>query len=350
MKELATRLYQRQQNKFDVIMIVDGPRGNGKCLTKGSKVLMTDSSWKNVENIKIGDEVISPQKNGSYTFEKVTNLHNRFEKDIYEIREQTRNKKILYTCAGNHIVPTLRYERLRKNGKRPCKQILDKYDAKTLSTMRTRDSNYCSFSTTAIGYKNQKEAEIEPYCLGVWLGDGHFSSTLKYVENPKYGEWVLRPSHTKIQNGKVIEVKENISHRILPERLKKTVRGIGITCADEEIINEFSKFYPIMSIVSKKDNSAKNYRFSLNGQFANLLSEYGLEGKGSGDKFIPEKCLKSSIAYRLRLLAGIIDTDGYISKQNQISITTKSERLSKNIRDLVFSLGGYCSKRCFFGR
>ena len=52
------------------VVIVDGRSGMGKCQTKGSKVLMANGSWKNIEDIKNGDEVISPQEDGSFIFSK----------------------------------------------------------------------------------------------------------------------------------------------------------------------------------------------------------------------------------------------------------------------------------------
>jgi hypothetical protein len=80
---------------------------------------------------------------------------------------------------------------------------------------------------------------------------------------------------------------------------------------------------------------------SVNGNLANSLSRVGLEGKGSGEKFIPKEALLSDIDYRKKLLAGLIDTDGYFNKKsNSFSIITKSERLAKDIYGLVRSLGG----------
>ena len=83
---LVKAICDRLMNKFDVFIIIEGNRGLGKCCKKGSKVLMSNGIWKNIEDIKIGDEVISPQKDESFSYAKVLELHNRFEKDVYEIR------------------------------------------------------------------------------------------------------------------------------------------------------------------------------------------------------------------------------------------------------------------------
>lgn len=93
------------------VLIVDGYSASGKTLTEGSKVLMSNGEWKNIEDVKIGDEVISPQNDGSHTFEKVTHLHNRFEEEIYEVWEKNRQKRFLYSCAGNHEIVYLNVEK-----------------------------------------------------------------------------------------------------------------------------------------------------------------------------------------------------------------------------------------------
>jgi phage/plasmid-associated DNA primase len=293
---------------------------NGKCQKKGDKVLMSDGSWKNIEDICIGDFVLSPQQDGSYKFSKVINTHNRFENDVYDIIEKNRERKIIYTCAGNHIVPIIRTftKRTSKDDSTPRvqKRMLFEYDAEHISKLNNLKSQICSFTTTAVEY-NQKDSNINPYCIGAWLGDGHFSKikTFKLMKNPK------------LSRG-----KNGFSHCC----------SLGITTMDKEIINEFNQEELIWN--SKKiNNKSTTYGISLKGNFAKELIRLNLCGKNSGNKFIPKECLLSSIEYRKELLSGLIDTDGYISKKSQVSYCTKSKQLAEDIKDLVFSLGGYSS-------
>ena len=64
LKRLVNAICDRLLNKFDVFLVIEGKRGLGKCQIKGDKVLMSDCSWKNIEDVIIGDQIISPQKNG----------------------------------------------------------------------------------------------------------------------------------------------------------------------------------------------------------------------------------------------------------------------------------------------
>jgi len=300
---------------------------NGKCQKGEDLVLMENGKWKMIKDIKIGEKIISPQKDGSSKFTKVINVHKRFEKEVYDVYEKTRKKRLLYTCAGNHLIPIIRNWTKRTSMDDSTPRIMERklfeYDAKHISKLNNDKSQICSFTTTAINYK-QKDEIINPYCLGAWLGDGHFSIR-------KIREKCSDTRRYKLNNGKYVLGK-----------------CLGITSMDDEIMDEFYKNYPkdMRGISKKTNNLASTYRMKVNGKFAKQLTRFGLQGKNSGNKFIPKKCLLSSIDYRKDLLAGLIDTDGFVQKKTgAIYYTTKSKQLSEDIKDLVFSLGGYSNIR-----
>jgi hypothetical protein len=145
---------------------------NGKTTLLGSSVKMSDGKWKKVEDIKIGDEVISPQEDGTFVYAKVKHIHSRFEPDIYEVREENRKHRLLYTCAGNHDIPFYRKtteELPPVNGKRRRKgfRMLDCREAQEIAkySHKNKKSSYTSFTTTAIEYKRE-DSTIDPYCFG----------------------------------------------------------------------------------------------------------------------------------------------------------------------------------------
>jgi len=341
---------------WDVVGIVSGSGKVrvAKCQIKGDVVLMSDGSWKNIENIKVDDEVVSPQKDGSYKFVKVKNTHNRFEEEVYNVIEN-KSGKVLYSCAGNHLIPVHRPQSKRyisKDGKEKRKtwKVLDNYDAKHISKLYTSRGKITSFSTTAVNFKNKKDSKIEPYSIGAYLGDGSFS-VCKKKSNSRKDNFFIQGHYRTMKNGKRIwqeghYVKNGQKHY----KGIRTRRDLCITSADKEIINEVSKYYPVISSYDKEGTKAKMFRFSVIGEFAKQLKRLGLEGKGSAEKFIPKECLLSSIDYRFKLLAGLIDTDGTVGKNNHCSITTKSKRLAEDIKDLVFSLGGYANIKKTIGK
>lgn len=70
------------------------------------------------------------------------------------------------------------------------------------------------------------------------------------------------------------------------------------------------------------------------------LRDLGLFGKLSNTKFVPSVYLSSSTQQRLAILQGLLDTDGTVGKDGNISFGTTSNQLAKDVQYLVRSLGG----------
>ena len=68
------------------------------------------------------------------------------------------------------------------------------------------------------------------------------------------------------------------------------------------------------------------------------LRDFGLNCK-SEYKFIPEVYKTSSIAQRIELVKGLMDTDGFISTDGAMSFGNKSEKLVKDLQGILYSLG-----------
>jgi replicative DNA helicase len=75
------------------------------------------------------------------------------------------------------------------------------------------------------------------------------------------------------------------------------------------------------------------------------LRRLGLWDVPSQSKFIPEIYLSASRGARLELLSGLMDTGGWVEKWGSARFCSTSERLARNVADLVRSLGGWCSVR-----
>jgi replicative DNA helicase len=74
---------------------------------------------------------------------------------------------------------------------------------------------------------------------------------------------------------------------------------------------------------------------------------YGLVGLSSHDKFIPEDYLYATPRERLDLLRGLLDTDGHVIVPGgqTVEYTTVSEKLAEGVVWLVRSLGGIVSQK-----
>ena len=142
----------------------------------------------------------------------------------------------------------------------------------------------------------EKDVEIDPYLIGLWLGDGTSDDS----------------------------VITNIDSEVL-EYIEEEASNMGL-----EIVNK-GKY---------------GYRFTGNGQKRNnIFLNYIKDSNMFKNKHIPELYKLNSRNNRLRLLAGLLDADGYYCREkNYYEITQKSEQLSDNILYLSRSLGFNCSK------
>ncbi len=143
--------------KGDLVIIAARP-AMGKCLGRGTKVVMFDGTLKNVEDIEVGDQLMGDDS----TPRNVLSLARGREK-MYWIRQ---NKGIDYRVNESHI---LSLKRSRNEGKHKHGDILN---------ISVKDYNEKSkkFHSNYKGYKVAVEFQelhlpIDPYFLGIWLGD-----------------------------------------------------------------------------------------------------------------------------------------------------------------------------------
>jgi len=127
---------------------------------------------------------------------------------------------------------------------------------------------------------------LPPYTLGVWLGDGHSMSARFTSADPEISAPVPDP-----------------------------------TCPD---------------CGGQSTGSPRcQARWHDHGTVQAILRSLGV----LGDKHIPPAYLRASGAQRRALLAGLLDTDGYISDSGTVQFAVTSRRLAEDTFELVVSLG-----------
>jgi len=131
---------------------VGGASGGGKCLAKGTGVRMVDGSVKKVEDIIIGNQLLS----SSFTLfgSTVSNV----SKGVDEMFKISQSDNTSYTVNSKHILT------VRLNNKIvdiPVKEAISKI----------------VYGFNADVYYPRRDVNIPPYILGIWLGDGHNGNT-----------------------------------------------------------------------------------------------------------------------------------------------------------------------------
>ena len=125
-------------------------------------------------------------------------------------------------------------------------------------------------------------------------------------------------------------------------------RNLRFSSADAELVNWISSYVSQFGIAVGRDADTYNYFFkqesNSKGRGARLLKdlfqEMGLLGTYSHTKFIPKEYKEGTVKQRMALLQGLLDTDRSATSEGGIYICLASERLIKDIQEVVWSLGG----------
>ncbi|CAA6805517.1 MAG: Replicative DNA helicase (EC [uncultured Sulfurovum sp.] len=275
--------------KGDLVIIAARP-AMGKCLGKGTNVLMFDGTLKAVEEVKVGELLMGDDS----TPRKVLSLA-RGREEMYWIRQ---NKGIDYRVNKSHI---LSLKRSRNEGKHKHGDVLNIEVSDYIEKSNKFKSNYKGYSV-AVDF-SEKQTRIEPYFLGLWLGDG-------------------------------------------------TSSNVAIATEDKEVVSYLAKYADRLSLLLNSyfvDNKCPMYRIGKGYTGGDVKKDISLQKKLRDEnlldnKHIPEAYLINSRQKRLELLAGLIDSDGYYDdKFHVMEITQKSKKLSEQIKFLADSLGFKCS-------
>ena len=271
-----------------------GSNGTGKCLGKGTKVILYDTlSAVPVEDIKVGDRLLRPD--GGYNTVLGTT---RGIDDLFLVKQKRFSP---YVVNSSHIL-SLKFmadDYIYRFGKG---EIVNMGVKDYLSLKPHSRRLFGGWKPDLMQFES-REVLIDPYFLGTWLGDGDTDSVVltsmdativRYWRTfARKNGWELRRFSDNGCHGK--------AHR-----------------------------YNIVTYTRGKTNPLKG-----------LFRKYGL----IGNKHIPLEYIHNSVDVRLQLLAGILDTDGYRnSSTKSYEVTQKKESLIDEIILLCRTLGLNCRK------
>ena len=278
-------------------IIICAPTGSGKCLGKGTPVLMFNGTIKAAENVSQGDLLMGPD---------------------------SQPRRVLSTCTGTEML----YKVIPVKG--------DPYiinESHVLSLRRTSDGkssrggeivNICvtdylkSSKTfkhmhkgwrTGIDFQGSPTLPLDPYYLGLWLADGTSQNTAVTTPDQEIVKW-----------------------------LEEYAKSFGLTTR-VEYNSENSVVVYITSGIMGGPDPRRN-------KVLNHLKDMKL----IGNKHVPEAYKTASRENRLRLLAGYLDGDGHLSRGSFDCISVR-QGLMDDILFVARSLGfsAYkkeCRKTC----
>ncbi len=282
-----------------VLNIFGGP-GLGKAQPLTAKIL-TPTGWSSMAKMVVGSEVIS--KNGNIT--TVTNVSPQGEKDIYTIffHDGSSTQACLDHLWDCWYIPKRFNKRTHSVNKRSEQGVLTTKDL----IYQLNRPNHGSFKfNVSIPLFTPKiddtdiELPIDPYLLGLLLGDGCIST-------------------------------RNISYTSIDESLIESINTQLHHIGQELVSYDQSPNYVVRSTGSQLNT------------LADLVDQCGLLGTKSDTKFVPDVYKKSSYAQRIELIRGLMDTDGTVDNKGCCSYTTSSDKLAADFQQLMWSLGATCS-------
>jgi intein/homing endonuclease len=317
------KLYQHQEEGVKFLLsrngcILGDGMGMGK-LEVTSNQVFTPNGRRKIGDLKVGDQIIG--SNG-----KACNIIGVFPqgvKDLYKVTfndgysilvgkehlwtvsscnsgENSKTRENKYrTLSTEQMLDenlTLELKGTGRNGKKP-------YKFKTYYKQKNGNSKWQIPIVKPIEFENNDTLPIEPYLLGLALGDGHFTKS------------------------------SAIAIQLHKDDFDELFEGILLT-------------------EHKTDgNKRKAYINNHNSDIKDLK----LEHTRSETKFIPEIYKYSSIENRLAILQGLMDTDGHCMKSkndnfNGTEYCTVSERLVDDVAEIVHSLGGIVRKKSKIGK
>ena len=269
--------------------------GGGKCLGRGTLVLMFDGSIKAVEQIVAGDVLMGPDSGPRYVKTTCTGREPLYrivpvKGEPYVVNESHILSVKQTKQSSSHTAPCMRGGRVRNL---TVKEFLAESER-----FRANWKGY------RVGVEFEAKEVPEPYMLGVWLGDGSSNT-------------------------------------------------FDITTADPEIVAEIHAFaarYALHIRVSTQEGNA-SYTYHLsNGPKAagrkkkSIVAQWLQHENVLNNKHVPEAYKINSRHVRLEVLAGLLDSDGSLDRSGYDYISI-SERLADDVCFLARSLGLAAYKR-----
>ena len=259
-------------------------RIEGKALALGTPV-PTPRGWRTMGDLEVGDEVFDAGGEATLVIDATEPLLGRPCREVVFADGTT----IVADLSHQWMVST-KTDRSRK------------LPGRILTTEQIENSLHCGVEynhhvllAREIRYP-ETQLPIDPYVLGVWIGDG----TSTTAEITTIDEPILR------------EV-EHAGYRVAPASgpIAYRIGGEGHT------------------------RDPLTGRYCRNGSLSSRLRDLGLLGR----KRIPREFMECGVEQRQALLEGLMDTDGYVDTRGRCDITTIDRDLAEQYRELIASLG-----------
>lgn len=275
-------------------LLVMGGSSLGKCLHPDTMVLMFDGTSKMAKDVKVGDKLM-----GDDSKERNVITTSQGRSEMFKI---TPERGDAWICNDAHIL-SLRMASTKicgnsgKAGKKRFRgRIIDIPIKEYLCLPKSNRSNLKQFH---VGVEFQSQSiPFDPYVYGSWIGDGGTDVPALHTPRGKMSErWC--------------EYFISLGYRI----------HVGY---------EWDSCQMFCARMDGKSGEKRN-------PFLNFIRTSVIQPKK--EKFIRDEYLRNSRGNRMKLLAGLIDSDGWVSCNTSYGFVSKFKNLAEQVKWLARSLG-----------
>ena len=260
--------------------------GVGKCLHPDTVVLKYDGSAVPASTIKAGDQLLGPDGEPRNVLSTTSGVDRMIK--VIPVKGEP------WVCTQDHVLTLARSPRYKGD---PDANVLVDLPANQLDSLSYWERHHLKLARSESVQFPEKEQPISAYLLGLLLGDGSIRQSVKlHTTSPEIRDALYEEAE-----------RHNVT---VSEHHVRTTAEFALTTGPHRNANHLT----------------------------NYLRDFGLFGAGAGTKFIPEQYRTGSTAQRLEILAGLMDTDGYLVN-NCFEYVTKSEQLAHDVQFVARSLG-----------
>lgn len=286
-------LYGDKMPRYDLRgYIIAFSAGGGKAQPLDAKI-RTPTGWETMGDMRVGSKVIAPD--GTTT--TVTGVYPQGKKFIQRIIfEDGRSTE----CCEEHLW------KVYNHGWGTCGESWRVVTTSKLMKLLKKPSLRRRLYVELPKPQPMEDVElpIDPYVMGLLLGDGHFAE-----------------------------------------------RNVCISSGDQFIIDELRRLLPEgyePNYIDRYDyRIVKTNRNEVRepSTFLATIRDLGLTNSRSDTKFIPDIYMEASPKQRLALIQGLMDADGTVSENGSASFCTVSQKMADQFQELIRSLGGLAKSR-----
>lgn len=272
------------------LTIVAGRPGMGKAQPLDEPVL-TPKGWTRMEDLAVGDHVIGADGRPA----RVLAVHERGRLPVFRV---TFDDALSARCCADHLWVTRSRSERRRGLPASAKSTSD---IRASAERRGGGRNHSCAFVGAVEFAQGCPLPIDPYVLGVYLGDGSSNGNVCICKPEK-------------------DVLRRVEERLPPNDTVSPCR-IGFRIR-------------------------RRTRSSAASDTLTALKALGLGGLLSHEKFVPKAYLYASREERLEVLRGLFDTDGHVTVSGRsVEYATSSPMLRDAVAHLARSLGAYVTSR-----